>query len=194
MLVPRLRGWESGTIPFPALLGTMPAPISSASLATPVPRLSTAPPPSRIAGRSERHRACAAASIDAGSGEAGRAGVRTFQSPVAGMERTSIGTEMCTGRGRDEEKIENACPTSSGTSSGQSAVALNAVTGLVSASWSGISCRQPHPFPRVRVAFVLEITSIGMESAKAWPMGVEAFVTPGPVIKVHTPGLPLARA
>ena len=76
-----------------------------------------------------------------------------------------MGTDMCTGRGREEEKMENARATSSGTSSGESAVALSAVRGLVTASWSGISCRQPHPLPSVRVAFSLEMTSIGMESA-----------------------------
>ncbi|MNJ60749.1 hypothetical protein D3C77_565050 [compost metagenome] len=66
--------------------------------------------------------------------------------------------------------------------------------GAVMARWSWVSCRQPQPLPRLAVWLTLEITSIGIESAYAWPMAVAALVTPGPVMTKHTPGLPLTRA
>ena len=39
-----------------------------------------------------------------------------------------------------------------------------------------------------------EMTSIGIESARACAMAVMALVMPGPVISRQTPGLPEARA
>jgi hypothetical protein len=60
--------------------------------------------------------------------------------------------------------------------------------------WSGSSCRKPSPLPSVSVAFTPEMTSIGTESARAWPMAVMVLVSPGPVMTKATPGRPPARA
>ena len=40
-----------------------------------------------------------------------------------------------------------------------------AVIGAVIARWSWVSCRLPHPLPRLAVLLTLEITNIGIESA-----------------------------
>jgi hypothetical protein len=48
--------------------------------------------------------------------------------------------------------------------------------------------------PSVSVALTPEITSIGTESARAWPMAVMMLVSPGPVMTKATPGRPETRA
>ncbi len=39
-----------------------------------------------------------------------------------------------------------------------------------------------------------EMTSMGAESAYACPIAVATFVTPGPLMTKHTPGVPVTRA
>ena len=62
------------------------------------------------------------------------------------------------------------------------------------ACWSGNSCNRPQPLPKDPRRLTPEITSIGIESSRAWAMAVMALVRPGPVITKATPGLPVARA
>ncbi|MNH00695.1 hypothetical protein D3C79_598950 [compost metagenome] len=126
-----------------------------------------APPPAMIIGRLAEASLQAACSRAWRSGRPrpGRRSTSWLQSRATGAARTSSGTEMCTGRGRSLSNTAQARAISSGRSSAAKATAENAVIGAVMARWSWVSCRQPQPLPRLAVWLMLEITSMGIESA-----------------------------
>ena len=68
------------------------------------------------------------------------------------------------------------------------------VQDAIAAAFAGFSGRRPRPMPRSWRATTLDRTSTGLLSEKACATGVAAFVTPGPVIRRQTPGLPEIRA
>jgi hypothetical protein len=61
-------------------------------------------------------------------------------------------------------------------------------------AWLGSSWICPSAMPESGRLPTLETTSMGMESEKAWAMGVAAFSSPGPAMRKQTPGRPEALA
>ena len=95
---------------------------------------------------------------------------------------------MCTGPGRAPLNTAKAWASTSGSVLASNSVWLNRATPLIICCWLGSSCNRPWPMPSVSRRLTLEITSMGIESARAWPMAVAILVIPGPVIIRHTPG------
>jgi hypothetical protein len=153
-----------------------------------------APPPARTSGRRAAAQSFAASAISAGFGSGGATFVSKAAMPPAGLTMISVGISMCTGPGRDDENRAKARARTPGSSSASVTRCENSATFSIIPRWSGSSCRWPRPLPSVGVALTPEITSIGTESARAWPMAVMVLVSPGPVMTNAMPGLPPARA
>ena len=146
-------------------------------------------------GRRAPRSSSAALAIAAGSGP-GRLPRRwaVRDRPSAGAVITSSGSSICTGPGRAPSKTAKARAITDGSSAGRSSLWLNTETPATSADWSGSSWSRPSPRPSSWLLLTLEITSIGTESARAWPIAVVMLVIPGPEMMKQAAGRPQARA
>ena len=139
---PSDSGCESGTAPLPFRVVTIGAPRRSATAIAASPAAS-APPP-RITNGVFASASAAAACATAAASATGRTPPPSSRSePAAGRSSTSIGTPMCTGRGRRDAKISNARANASGSPAGSETAIDSAVMVRMNACWSGRSCSGP---------------------------------------------------
>ena len=106
----------------------------------------------------------------------------------------SRGKAIWTGRARPWRKKAKDFASSAGRSCGAATVALKPVKPPMVSAWLGSSWICPSAMPEGGRLPTLETTSMGMESEKAWAMGVAAFSSPGPAMRKQTPGRPEALA